>query len=224
MSAIQHPSFGAEPVQYRVDYLPDDAEGQVAATIDMMRRYVKEDYTKPEIQEDAFRAVNGERDSITDRECVERVYRFVNDRITFTEDTALTGLFEHQEPDMPIVEALIRPVDMSVMCSGGSCGRVGDCDDFSMTVAALLLALGIRCSFVTVAADSNNPGVMSHVYVAAYTQDGQRIPVDASHGPRAGWETANATRIQEWPLLSGLGDIAVIGLVAFIAAKYGGYI
>src|SRR3990172_5349573 len=63
-----------------------------------------------------------------------------------------------------VVETLIRPRDMSVLCADGSCVRQGDCDDFSMYTASLLLALGIKAAFVTVAA-SPSSSHYSHVYV-----------------------------------------------------------
>lgn len=223
MPAIEHPAFGG-PVNYSVTYVPDDPDGQVAGTIALMCRYAKQDSQTAEIQRDALEAVGGSRDGMTDRQCIEAVWRYVNGRVSFVEDGQLTGFLDRQDPDNPAIEALIRPVDMAVMCEGSGCGRVGDCDDFSMYVAALLLALGIKCKFVTVAADSAAPDRMSHVYVAAYTRDGQRIPVDASHGPHCGWETPNATRIKEWTIGVDLVGLVVVGLLAYGLAKYGGYL
>lgn len=224
MATITHSAFGG-PVNYSVTYLPDDAEGQVAGTIALMRRYVDEDAASPEIGRDVAEALGEPRGNLTDRQCIERVWAYVNGHLQFVPDQSLTNIFEAQDPAAPIVEALIRPVDMSVMCAGGNCQRVGDCDDHSMYAAALLKRLGIRCAFVTVAADPSAPGQMSHVYVAAYTRDGQRIPVDASHGPYCGWETPDYTRMEEWSCNQpSFMDLVGAGLLAYCLARSMGYL
>jgi len=231
LPTITHPAFGSAPVRYAVTYLPDDAEGQVAGTIELMRGYVREDADTDEIGNDVVRALGSEYQSVgadvsplTDKECISRVWKYVRNRMSFVEDDTLTNQFNHQDPEAPIVEALIRPVDLSVMGKAGG-NRVGDCDDHSMYVAAMLRRLGIRCAFVTVAADSQAPGQMSHVYVAAYTRDGQRIAVDASHGPYCGWETPDATRMQEWQVdKPGLLDMIGVGAIVYFAARQLGYV
>lgn len=55
----------------------------------------------------------------------------------------------------------------------------GDCDDISMLIAALLLAIGIPTRLVTVSASDADPQQFSHVYVEAQI-DGQWIPMDAA--------------------------------------------
>ena len=94
---------------------------------------------------------------------------------------------------------------------------IGDCDDFSMYLAALLTANGIACSFITVAADGHAPDQYSHVYVVAYP-DGERVACDASHGKYPGWEVPNAFgKIREWECADNgggwLGMVAGVGLV-----------
>jgi hypothetical protein len=64
----------------------------------------------------------------------------------------------------------------------------GDCSAFSMLVCALLKCLGVRCELVTVAVDPREPEVFTHVYPRAVLEDGQRLPLDASHGADPGWE------------------------------------
>jgi hypothetical protein len=195
-----------------VSDVPDE---QVAATIDLMSRYVREDAGSDEIKRDA-RLLGQVYQPTTEDETVQAVPSFVQDRIHFRTDTETSEMAtESAAPDAwtPVAEILIRPRDMAVMCETGGCLKAGDCDDYSMYAAALLKALGIRSSFVTLAADPQDPTAYSHVDVAAYTSDGRRIPLDASYGRQAGWEVVNrfGTR-KEWPVE---GRIALV--LTFIA-------
>ncbi len=77
-----------------------------------------------------------------------------------------------------------------------------DCDGFTSYLAALLIALGVPCSFATVAAHKEDPSIYSHVYVVAYP-NGQRVPLDSSHGEYPGWEAPNEfNKFREWPVNS----------------------
>lgn len=78
----------------------------------------------------------------------------------------------------------------------------GDCDDFSMLLAALLIRLGVMwVYFCTVAADKWEPDNYSHVYVKVVTQDGSVVALDASHGQYPGWETGNVYKSAVWPIV-----------------------
>lgn len=207
---IHHPAFGGLPLRYSFSALPDDPDSQVATTIGMMGRYARQDAFTPAIQADARQAM---------AECPgcspeEAVFRFVRKRVSFREDEdnarPLTGLANGQE----IVEVLIRPVDMSQMCAGNGCRRAGDCDDYSMYGAALLLALGREPVFRTIAGDPNHPELYSHVYLVSYLPDGTRVPVDISHGKYVGWEAPTAGRQREWSLGEEDLHTLVLGLVA----------
>ncbi len=211
MPVIEHPSFGGS-VNYRVSVLPDDPDEQVADTIALMRRYVLEDAPALAVEaQAALNAAPGESPEFA-------VWRWVRSRVSFVDD--LTTARPLGALDAPVVEVLIRPVDLSAMCANGGCRRVGDCDDFSMYVAALLVALGRRVSFVTVAADPVAPRQFSHVYVASYPPEG-RVALDASHGPSAGWETAHAWRRQEWPINHGHGLLLLLaaGAAAYVFSR-----
>jgi len=83
----------------------------------------------------------------------------------------------------------------------------GDCDDFSMLAAAMLMSLGIPSSFRTVAADPSSDRY-SHVYVVAHTAEG-RLPLDCSHGPFPGWEVRATGKARDWRIeeTMGLGAI-----------------
>ena len=190
---IQHPHF-LEPVTFSVTPLSDDPDEQVAQTITLMRRYVLEDAKHPCLQAAVDQAIV----AYPDESVTGAIYRWVRDRMRFVDDQTTAAALPQLQGD--VIEALVRPQDMLQ-----SIGR-GDCDDYSMLVAALLLSAGIPCAFVTVAADYEFPERFSHVYVAAYPE-GERIAVDASHGPFLNWETENRfDRRMEWPIAGqGLG-------------------
>ena len=190
----------------------DDPDEQVETTINMMARYVREDASSSEVQAEAEVAAPPDTDPI------EGIFQYVKRLIRFQSDERTAEPLESHLAqiglgDYPVIEVLIRPRDMVTWRSDTGTGQVGDCDDYAMLTAALLIALGIDAHFVTVAADPRQPGMYSHVYVAAY-QQGKRIPLDTSHGEYAGWEVSrNVTRRQEWPIKTGYRGIIIAGLL-----------
>jgi len=198
-SVFRHPQLGT--VQYSTTVLPDDPDGQVDATIAIMRRYVLEDCGRPEIQRDLASAVGSTGYPVSLHAVIEHIFNYVKRKITFTQDYDIAGPLSQAgvlPADKPVVEVLVRPVDISLGA------HTGDCDDYSMYTAALLAAAGIQCAFVTVAADPDLPTNFSHVYVAAYIPGNiglQRVAMDTSHGDVAGWEVENRYgRRREWPI------------------------
>jgi hypothetical protein len=194
VKSLYHPGLGQQ-VAFSNQEVPEGGDAQTAAVIGIMSRYAAEDASSPEVQRDAQQAM---------AECSgcmpeEAVFRWIKHRLRFVEDGVTAQPFdgEAQSQGGTFVEALIRPRDMAVLGVGS---QAGDCDDYSMYAASLLLALGVPVSFVTVAADPESSD-FSHVYVAAY-RNGVRVPLDTSHGPRPGWETGRAKRIKEWPVYS----------------------
>jgi len=194
-STVYHPAFG-QALRYRVDELSDDPAEQVSQTINMMAGYVLEDQNSEAIERDAHEALA----KFPDLSAVEAIFRYVKPRVRFAEDVELAApvqpLYQRQ-----IVETLIRPRDLAVICDSVDCQRQGDCDDFTMYTAALLRSVGIQdVRFVTVKADARVPDEFSHVYVVAYV-NGKRIPLDTSHGAYAGWETPNIFgQRKEWSI------------------------
>lgn len=81
----------------------------------------------------------------------------------------------------------------------------GDCDDFSMTTAAIAISLGMKVKFIAVATEPMAPWRYSHIYVAVrdWVGDGTQqdwIPLDCSHGQWAGWETNRQYQRYEVPI------------------------
>lgn len=211
-NTVDHPILGT--VRYTVTPVPDAGDGQTARVIELMARYAVEDSSSPEVLE----AVRRAQEDLPGAEPEEQVFHYVRSRIRFVYDEVTALPLQSWYAD-PIIEALIRPRDMIASLPFAQ----GDCDDFSMLVAAMLMAQGVDVAYVTVAADPADPAQFSHVYVASY-RDGRRIPVDASHGPRAGWEAETWYRKQEWPI--GKMDAkqkmltGAVLAAAFIGARY----
>lgn len=206
-----HTTLGA--VRYDVRTLPADPDSQVAVTLNLMRERVSQDSANP-----AFKAraqqIAGQG---TERQKTERLYWHVKNGIRFQPDEQTGGGIAGFAPE-EVIETIIRPVDMAAYVDQGV--AVGDCDDFSSYLAALLKANGINCAFITVAADGNVPNQFSHVYVVAWP-DGERLALDASHGEYPGWEVPNNYgKLQEWPCGGGL--LSLLGLAAIGTGIYFG--
>lgn len=201
-----HPALG--PVRYSIREVSDEPDRQVAQTISMMSAYARADSTDPVLRADVARA-RATGDPIADtwthlRRGGLRGMRFVRDEVT----AAPFSEYEYASPGRwnPLVESFARPELLA-----RTEDPHGDCDCFCMYGAAHLIVLGVPCAFCTVAADASDPGTFTHVYLVAYP-DGERIPLDLSHGPYPGWETTKAYRRQEWPVSQfGMAELAGIG-------------
>ena len=213
------------PLKCTVERIPEESDAQVAATIERMCQYVCDDYKTAPIQMDAQSAV-----ALDPSNPLGAIHAFVRSRIRFQRDEAtaqpFNGLLKrpgNNATDDYFVEALTRPVDISLQYARTQQPVLGDCDDFSMFCAALLKALGIDCAFATVAASTDDPGSYSHVYTVAYWR-GVRVPMDCSHGANAGWEVFDGKmRFREWAVddraaWAGVGMLMLLG--GWAAWKY----
>lgn len=211
MSSMQgqavHPVLGL--ANYTAREMSIDPDRQVAQTLGVMCERVQEDAKDLEFVQRLFSLGLVGR---TQRETCERVWEHAKQNIKFQRDE-VTGLGVGGFSEQDIVEVIIRPQDMARYVDQGV--ATGDCDDFSMYVAALLTAAGVPCAFVTCAADARDPSQFSHVYVAAYP-GGDRFVLDSSHGPCPGWEVRGFGRLQEWPVTGQF----VIGFVSSVVAAF----
>jgi hypothetical protein len=76
--------------------------------------------------------------------------------------------------------------------------------------------MGYKVWFATLAASPDSQDY-SHVYVVVRDHQGNRIPLDASHGGYPGWEAPEAgrgMRYREWPVEGGVGVWGVVILMA----------
>lgn len=195
-----HPVLG--PVHYSVKELGTDPDSQVAQTIQVMRERVAEDSCDPQFISRAKGVIDPQAVGMSQDWIANQVWAHVKQAIQFQRDES-TGVRSDGRSigggdASNVVEVLIRPVDMAQYIDQGV--AIGDCDDFSMYLAAMLKALGVDCAFCTVAANSQVPSQYSHVYVVSYP-NGERVPCDASHGQWCGWEYGSGMeRRTEWPV------------------------
>jgi len=188
----------------------------------MMSAYALADSKRPEIQADAQEAL-----ALDPTNPIAAVWAYTKRKIIYIPDEAQANSFSRlitgSARTEDVVEVLIRPIDISLMARAGETVRE-DCDGFSMYAASLLLALGIPCTFCTVAADPFNSDVYSHVYVIAFPegQESLRTAVDASHGAYAGWECPNRFgKRRDWPLLNPTDT--KLGLIVFAVGAFAAY-
>jgi len=197
----QHPHLG--PVRYSVRELGWDPDGQVVQTVQRMRELVAQDSADLQFKARAKGVVNPQGLGMGEDWRTHQGWGHVRGAVQFVRDERIglrgDGLAVGGGDPNDVVEVLIRPRDMANYIDQGI--AIGDCDDFSMYLAALLKANDVDCSFCTVAANSKAPNQYSHVYVVAYP-DGERVPCDASHGEYCGWEVENQFgKRTEWPVL-----------------------
>mgnify|MGYP006915175154 CR=1 FL=1 len=176
-----------------VEPLPMDADGQVRAVIERMREYALADSTSEPVRS----AVADAASRFPDPDIACSIFHWIKSRVQFERDETRNRELGIGGDDV-LVEVLTRPVDLLTMR-----GARGDCDDYSMLAASMLIAAGRPVQFCTVAANSNEPGKFSHVYVETVDRHGRRLPLDTSHGKYPGWEVGrfvSVTRFESWPV------------------------
>jgi hypothetical protein len=215
MPEAYHPDFG-QVVNYQFIRLPDNSDAQVAATIRDVMCLVRKDAQSPFIREEAMRAMeigNGNPNL--------GIWQMLKPSMRFKRDEAIADDLEADDDrQADTIEVLIRPLDQWMLIKMRGIG-VGDCDCYAMYGACLLTALGIPSSLVTVAAQGDRPNEFSHVYLASYW-NGQRFPMDLSHGEYPGWECPNLGRIKEWPVFQTRMD-QLLELAVPAVLLVGGY-
>lgn len=205
--------FPTGPVRAQTWPQPADDEAATAQTIAVMSEMARRDAWSEPVREAAHQAAAG---ATTPRGIAAAVHAWIQSRIKFVEDLIPAGLAGVEDPAQ--AEVLIRPADLLAMRE-----PAGDCDDFSMLCASMLLALGIEPKFKTVAADPTNPGAYSHVYVVANLPrrvgaGAEDVAIDASHGPHIGWEAGNIQKARVWPIMEApqQGNLGAIDWGAII--------
>jgi transglutaminase-like putative cysteine protease len=172
---------------------PTDTDSSTEQTIRQMTGMVRSAYSNPVITDVVNSCLKTLPTHSTKRDLVRSIYRWVKGNVVFEEDEKV--LAEQLGYVDTFKELLISPIVIVQMPQ-----PMGDCDDFSMLLASLLMCAHIRCWFVTIAIEADNPNKWSHVYCAAELVDeGCVIPLDASHGTYPGWEyTGNVYRRRLW--------------------------
>lgn len=129
----------------------------------------------------------------TSLDLIRSIFWFVKGRVRFREDEDI--LVKQMGYTDPYQELLISPIALLQMPR-----PEGDCDDFSMLVATLLLVAKLPVWYVAIAVDEKQPDRWSHIYCKVYLPDENRyMAMDASHGQYPGWETGRRQfKRMEW--------------------------
>lgn len=174
-------AFAPAPI-YRAPLLNGDAG--VSQTIDQMRALVDEALRDPSILRAAKDIVRGVP-PFDDLSEAQALYNWVRANIRFTKD--------------PVNKETLYPPSELLQI------RAGDCDDISMLLATLLMAIGYPARLMTVAANGDE---FSHVYVEGQI-NGQWIPMDpARSDSQFGVAPPAFTRARWWSLSdSSQGDL-----------------
>lgn len=202
--ALHHPNFQGQ-VNYQAWDQPAGDEEATAQTISLMSYFARHDAASPAVEVAAAIATRG---AVTQKEKAASIWRWIKAHISYAEDSRAAAALAGLIPDAASAEVLIRPVDLLRMKS-----PAGDCDDFSMLAASMLIASGIRPYFKTIAADPQEPDSYSHVFVIAPVgEGGSAFALDCSHGPYPGWEapTEGKTRVWDLSLKSQLNGLRAV--------------
>jgi len=174
---------------------PFNNDVSTRATIDIMRKLAHQYSHDPSVAAATAQALAGGVNS--QRDIASAIFYWVRGNIRFVEDETL--MYEqlgiaplHLDKELLIIPPVLlaMPVPM------------GDCDDYSLLLASMLLCAGIEPYWVTVAAEQDDIRKFSHIYVCVYLSDeqthmcldpGNRFPMVP-----AGWEASQVTRKAIW--------------------------
>ncbi len=178
----------------------EDSDYSTAHTIHLMACLAKR-YAKSPLVLSNLQSAIASLENPTCRSLARQIFWFIKNRVMFVEDETIIlnglrgDLNKHKE-------LLICPDALLSMPQ-----PIGDCDDFSLLGASMLVACGVPTSYITVAVDRNEPMRFGHVYLKVYLideppQDGLCISecLDISHGSYPGWEAGDYTRKREWAI------------------------
>jgi len=127
-------------------------------------------------------------------EC-EGVWWFLRRSLRFVHDAESLAALLNAGDDL---ELLIEPELLLRMSA-----PFGDCDEYAMAAAALVLNLGLEAELVTMAVEPLRPWRWSHVFAQAVLPCGRRFVLDPTpHASRPGWVVPfhRRYRVQEWDL------------------------
>lgn len=178
---------------------PHNTDVSTVATIRILRRLAHQYAADPTVQAANAEAMRALYPGAPQRDQVCAIFYWIRAAVRFIEDESL--LYEELgvEPENLDKELLIVPPVLLRMPV-----PMGDCDDFSLLIASMAIAAGIRPYYVTVAADAVEPRKFSHIYVCVYLADEDAyLCLDAGNrmtGIPPGWEASKVSRKAIWPI------------------------
>ena len=185
-----------QPIQVRsVTTNRYNSDTSTADTIQIMRRYAYQYCRDPLVLQATYEALS--RGVSGDRATACAIFYWVRGNIQFVEDETLLYQELGVAPAELDKELLIPPPMLLAMPH-----PMGDCDDFSLLLASMLLCAGVWPGWVTVAADPEEQRRFSHIYVCAYLADeDDYLVLDAGNryvGIPPGWESPRVSRKAGW--------------------------
>jgi len=180
------PSLGTSPalvpgLHYRAPLLSGVAGTE--QTIKIMRQLVDDAVSDPQFIRFATDVVRSVA-AFDDIGEVQAIYNWVSRNIRYTKD--------------PVTKEKLYPPQELLKI------RAGDCDDISMLLGALAIAIGYPARLITVGVNPQAPQEFSHVYVEAEAPagSGNWIALDAArYGAQFGLEPASTFRKRAWSLV-----------------------
>jgi transglutaminase-like putative cysteine protease len=156
-----------------------EGDAGTAATIEAMRQLIDEGKKDPVVHELAANILRQARVRAFDWPGeVRAIYAAVKRNVRFTRD--IRG-----KETLHSAREIIRL-------------QIGDCDDFTILLCALLETVGVRTRIKTIAGDGRAPEVFTHVFPEA-SVNGKWIAVDAARRqPALGRQPRNAWRTRVW--------------------------
>lgn len=176
-----------------------DSDVSTAATIADMRRLARMYSHDPSVIAAVSSALSKNATTPAHRDIAHAIYYWVRANVRFVEDeTLLYQQLGVSVEDLDKELLIVPPVLLAMPVP------MGDCDDFSVLIASMLMCAGLRPYFVTVAADATEPQKFSHVYVCAELADeGTHLCLDAGNrlsAVPAGWESEKVSRKAVWSI------------------------
>jgi transglutaminase-like putative cysteine protease len=176
---------------------PYDNDVSTAHTVKAMSHLARRYASDPHVVAATADALSGAMRS--QREIASSIFYWIRANIRFVEDEQLMYEQLGIEPAQLDKELLVIPPVLLSMPE-----PMGDCDDFSLLMASMLLCAGIQPYFVTVAADAEDVNKFSHIYICACLRDeGTHMCLDAGNRLQMvppGWESEKITRKAIWPV------------------------
>lgn len=176
-----------------------NSDVSTAATVQILRKLAREYAHDPTVQAANAQALSALGMGASERDLACAIFYWVRSNVRFVEDEQLLyGVLGVQPAELDKELLIVPPVLLNMP------EPMGDCDDFSLLTASMLLAVGIQAYFVTVAADATDPQKFSHIYVCARLADeGSHLCLDTGNKFPAippGWESSKVTRKAIWAI------------------------
>ena len=168
---------------------PYNTDLSTSQTIEQMIAIARSSASSPKIRNVVNTCLESLPDKPTNKDLARKLFYWCKNNVKFVEDEQVIG----QELGYQDVykELLITPDVLLNMPT-----PMGDCDDYSMLLASLLVCAQIPCRYTAIAADKGQPNKFSHVYVSALI-DGRWVGMDVPYGSTIGWEKEGFRRM-DW--------------------------